>query len=166
MVYRNAKYNAAHKYFADLEKDHEVSVVTQNIDGLHQLAGSTDVYELHGSVHRNYCMRCHKFYSLDEIDVLNVPYCDCGGIIKPDVVLYEEGLDDNTVEEAIKKISEADLLIVVGTSLTVYPAASFIRFFKGNTICLINKQRTQYDNIANIVYNCDIIEVVNALRSE
>ena len=166
MVYRNAKYNAAHKYFADLEKNHDVAVVTQNIDGLHQKAGSTRVYELHGSVHRNYCMRCHKFYSLDEIDVINVPYCSCGGIIKPDVVLYEEGLDDNTVEGAIKEISEADLLIVVGTSLTVYPAASFVRFFKGNTLCLINKQKTQYDNIANIVYNCDIIEVVNALRSE
>ncbi len=166
MVYRDAPYNDAHKFFADLEKTHNVSVVTQNIDGLHQAAGSKHVYELHGSVKRNYCMRCHKFYSLDDIDVHNVPYCECGGIIKPDVVLYEEGLNDEIVEEAINKISKADLMIVVGTSLTVYPAASYVRFFRGHTLCLINKQKTQYDEIANIVYNNDIIEVVNELRKE
>lgn len=166
MVFRNAKYNSAHKFFADLEKIKNVSVVTQNIDGLHTLAGSTNVYELHGSVFRNYCMKCHKFYSLDYIDVLNIPYCNCGGIIKPDVVLYEEPLDENVVEGAIEKISRADLLIVVGTSLTVYPAASFLRYFKGKTICLINKSKTQYDNMANIVYNDDIIKVIDAIKGD
>lgn len=164
MVYRHAKYNAAHKYFADLANTKDVAVVTQNIDGLHQAAGSKEVYELHGSVHRNYCMRCHKFYSLDNIDVNHVPYCECGGIIKPDVVLYEEGLDEANIEGAIDAISSADLMIVVGTSLTVYPAASFVRYFRGNTLCLINKQKTTYDDIANIVYNADIIDVINSLE--
>ena len=153
-------------FFADLERIKNVSVVTQNIDGLHTLAGSKNVYELHGSVFRNYCMKCHKFYSLDYIDVLNIPYCECGGIIKPDVVLYEEPLDENVVEGAIEKISRADLLIVVGTSLTVYPAASFLRYFKGKTLCLINKSKTQYDNIANIVYNDDIIKVIDAIKGD
>ena len=166
MVYRNASCNEAHKYFAALEDFHDVTIVTQNIDGLHQKAGSTKVFELHGSVHRNYCMRCHKFYKLDDIDVLNVPYCDCGGIIKPDVVLYEEGLDEECINGAIKAISEADLMIVVGTSLTVYPAASFVRYFRGNTLCLINKSETQYDSIADLVYNCDILEAVRALKGE
>lgn len=166
MVYRNAPYNDAHKYFAELGERKRVAVVTQNIDSLHQKAGSKLVYELHGSVLRNYCMRCHKFYSLDDINVKSVPFCQCGGIIKPDVVLYEEGLDEATIEGAINEISRADLMIVVGTSLTVYPAASFVRYFKGDTLCLINKQPTQYDNNADIVYNCDIIEVVNALRRE
>lgn len=166
MVYRNAKYNAAHKYFADLEKTHSVSIVTQNIDGLHQSAGSTKVYELHGSVHRNYCMRCHKFYTLEEIDVCHVPYCECGGIIKPDVVLYEEGLDEETIDGAVREIMTCDTMIVVGTSLTVYPAASFVRYFRGNNLILINKQKTTYDTSADMVFNCDIIEAIDALRKE
>ncbi len=166
MVFRNAKYNKAHSFFKKLEKIKNVSIVTQNIDGLHTLAGSSDVYELHGNVFRNYCMRCHKFYSLDVIDVKHVPYCECGGIIKPDVVLYEEPLNEEVVEGAIKKIMNADLLIVVGTSLTVYPAASFLRYFKGNTLCLINKSKTEYDNIANIVYNDDIIKVIEGIEGD
>lgn len=164
MVYRNAKYNKAHKFFADLEKTTNVIVVTQNIDGLHQAAGSSNVYELHGSVWRNYCMRCHKFYSLDDISVKNVPYCDCGGIIKPDVVLYEESLNDETINGAIGEISSCDTMIIVGTSLSVYPAASFVKFFRGKNLVLINKQKTAYDNVADIVINDDIIKVIEELE--
>lgn len=163
MVYRNAPYNLAHKYFADLEKNHEVTIVTQNIDGLHTLAGSSKVYELHGSVWRNYCMRCHKFYSLDSIDVRTVPYCDCGGIIKPDVVLYEEPLDESVVLKAIKAIKECDMMIIVGTSLRVYPANGYVRYFNGNTLALINKEKTDYDQMASICINKDIIDVVEEL---
>lgn len=166
MVYKDAKYNKAHKYFADLERSKDVVVVTQNIDGLHQTAGSTNVLELHGSVHRNYCMKCNKFYSLEDLELNGVPMCKCGGIIKPDVVLYEEPLNEEVVEKAIYEISKADLMIIVGTSLSVYPAASYVRFFRGNTLVLINKQKTQYDNIANLVYNDDIIEVINGLERE
>lgn len=162
MVYEKAAFNDAHRYFADLEKNHDVSIVTQNIDGLHTLAGSTKVYELHGSVWRNHCMHCHKFYNLSEIDKTHVPYCKCGGIIKPDVVLYEEGLDEKTLYGAIEAISEADLLIVVGTSLRVYPAAGLIRYFKGNNIAVINKDDTKIDGVLNI--NMDIIDVVRELK--
>ncbi|MGM9971803.1 MAG: NAD-dependent protein deacylase [Anaeroplasmataceae bacterium] len=164
MVYRNALYNKAHKFFANLEKTKNVSVVTQNIDGLHQAAGSTKVYELHGSVWRNYCMRCHRFYSLDEISVTHVPYCECGGIIKPDVVLYEEGLNDEVVNNALNAISRADTMVIVGTSLNVYPAASFVRYFRGNSLILINKETTQYDDMADIVINDDIINVIEQLE--
>lgn len=166
MVYKNAKYNKAHKFFADLEKSHDVTIVTQNIDGLHQAAGSTKVYELHGSVRRNYCMRCHKYYDVDTIDVCHVPYCECGGIIKPDVVLYEEPLNEDVVMGAIEAISKADLMIIVGTSLVVYPAASYVRYFRGKTLCLINIDKTSYDNIAQLVYNEDIIKVISALEGD
>lgn len=162
MVYKKALYNDAHKYFADLEKSHDVVVVTQNIDGLHSLAGSSKVFELHGSIWRNHCMRCHKFYDLNDIDVLHIPYCDCGGIIKPDVVLYEEGLDEGVLYGAIDAISKADLLIVVGTSLRVYPAAGLIRYFKGNDIFVINKDNTKIEGVYNI--NKDIIDVINVLK--
>lgn len=152
MIFEDAQPNFGHMFIANLEKKKDVKVVTQNIDGLHQLAGSTKVYELHGSIHRNYCMRCHKFYDLSAITKQDgIPYCDCGGMIKPDVVLYEEGLDGETIENAIKAISEADLLIILGTSLNVYPAASFIRYFNGETLAIINKTSTPADS------NCDIV---------
>lgn len=164
MVYEDAIPNLAHTYFANLEKIGKVSaVVTQNIDGLHQKAGSKNVYELHGSVHRNYCVKCHKFYSLKDITKKGIPYCDCGGIIKPDVVLYEEPLDEKVVMGAIREISKADTMIVLGTSLSVYPAASYLRYFKGNHIVLINKQKTAYDDIAELVFNCDMIDVIKEL---
>ncbi|RIA64882.1 NAD-dependent deacetylase [Anaeroplasma bactoclasticum] len=167
MVYLNAKPNLAHKYFAKLEQMGKVSaVVTQNIDNLHQEAGSKVVYELHGSVMRNYCMRCHKFYSLSDIfnEEGRVPRCDCGGLIKPDVVLYEEGLDDDTVSGALHAISEADTIIVTGTSLTVYPAAGFLRYFRGENLILLNKSETPYDSYATIAIHDDIKNVIEYLE--
>lgn len=167
MCYENAKPNAAHQYFADLEKKGKnVTIVTQNIDGLHQSAGSKRVYELHGSIHRNYCERCHQFYNLEQIlNKEGVPYCDkCHGIIKPDVVLYEEGLDELTIQYSLSAIMSADVMIVVGTSLTVYPAASFVRYFKGKYLILINKSETQYDSQADLVFNEDIIDVINSIN--
>ena len=167
MVYRDAKPNLAHKYFAKLEKDGKMlAVVTQNIDNLHQAAGSKNVIELHGSVERNYCMKCHKFYTLDEIynEKHMIPHCTCGGIIKPDVVLYEENLDENAIMSAIKAISEADMMIVVGTSLTVYPAAGFVNYFKGKHLVLLNKSETRYDSIASIVIHDDIKNVIEELE--
>lgn len=165
MVFKDAPFNKAHKYFSNLQKNHNVTIVTQNIDGLHQLAGSKKVLELHGSVYRNYCMKCNKFYDLKDISLKNVPICSCGGVIKPDVVLYEENLDSNVIEESIKEISNADLLIIVGTSLTVYPAAGFVRYFRGENIVLINKQKTSIDDEALLVFNEDIIEVINKIEN-
>ena len=165
MIYPNALPNIAHKYFAELERNKEVTIVTQNIDDLHQMAGSHHVYELHGSVKRNYCMKCHKYYNLEEI--LNkrpVPYCDCGGIIKPDVVLYEEPLNEKVAYQAIEKISEADTMIIVGTSLMVYPAAGYIRYFRGNNLVLINKSQTSCDNIADLVINDDVCKIIEKLK--
>lgn len=145
--------NAAHKKLAELEKAGKLkAVITQNIDGLHQAAGSKNVYELHGSVHRNYCTKCKKMYNADF--VLNsdgVARCECGGIIKPDVVLYDEALDDLVVSGAVEHISKADFLIVAGTSLTVYPAAGLLGYFHGKYLALINKDVTPIDNIANFV---------------
>ena len=166
MIYKNAKPNKAHLFFADLEKSGKnVSVVTQNIDGLHQEAGSENVFELHGSVHRNFCTNCGEFYPLDFVLQEGVPVCKkCGGVVKPDVVLYEEPLDENTINGAINAISQSDLMIVVGTSLTVYPAASFVRYFGGETLALINKSETSFDNIANITINDDIINVIEKLN--
>jgi NAD-dependent deacetylase len=157
--------NECHKALAYLEKIGKVqAVITQNIDGLHQMAGSKKVYELHGSVHRNYCLNCHKFY--DGAYVRNsegIPRCDCGGIIKPDVVLYEEGLDDDTVSGAINAISQADTLIIGGTSLVVYPAAGLIRYFRGENLVLINKSVTSADKNADLVIHDDIAEVMKAV---
>ena len=167
MVYLNAKPNLAHKYFAKLEEEGKVlAVVTQNIDNLHQEAGSKKVYELHGSIMRNYCMKCHKFYSLKDIfnENYEVPRCSCGGIIKPDVVLYEEGLNDEVVSGALHAISEADTIIVTGTSLTVYPAAGFLRYFRGENLILLNKSETPYDSYANIAIHDDIKNVIEYLE--
>ena len=154
LVYPQAKPNACHKALAELEEMGKLkAVVTQNIDGLHQAAGSKKVYELHGSVLRNYCMECHAFY--DEKFILEskgVPTCTkCGGNVKPDVVLYEEGLDDNVIRGAIAAISKADTLIIGGTSLVVYPAAGLINYFRGKNLVLINKSSTSADNKADLV---------------
>ena len=138
--------------------------MTQNIDGLHQLAGSKTVYELHGSVLRNYCMSCGKFHSAEEVfGGEGIPRCDCGGIIKPDVVLYEEGLDDKTVQGAIDAISRCDLLMIGGTSLNVYPAAGLIRYFRGDNIVIINKSPTPYDIKADLVIPGKIGEVLSKI---
>ena len=153
MLCLDVKPNITHKVLAKLEEMGKLSaIVTQNIDGLHQAAGSKKVYELHGSVHRNYCMKCHKFYSAEEIKKsAGIPRCTCGGMIKPDVVLYEEGLDDKILTGAIDAISKADLLIVGGTSLVVYPAAGLVRYFKGDTLAMINQSATSYDGNADIL---------------
>lgn len=165
LVYPDALPNNCHKALAVLEAEGKLkAVITQNIDGLHQMAGSKKVYELHGSVHRNYCLNCHKFY--DGAYVRNsegIPRCDCGGIIKPDVVLYEEGLDDDTVSGAINAISQADTLIIGGTSLVVYPAAGLIRYFRGENLVLINKSATPADKNADLVIHDDIAEVMKAV---
>lgn len=162
----NVKPNAAHLKLAELEAAGKLSaVITQNIDGLHQAAGSRKVYELHGSVHRNYCTKCHKFFDSEYVFAQeNVPYCDsCGGLIKPDVVLYEEGLDDETVEGAVRAISECDVLIIGGTSLNVYPAAGLIRYFRGNNLVIINKSPTQYDRNADLLICRNIGEVFSKI---
>ncbi len=165
MIYPDKMPNACHLKLAEMEKAGILSaVVTQNIDGLHQKAGSKTVFELHGTVHANYCSNCGKFYSLDEILKFapNVPTCSCGGIIKPDVVLYEEPLRDETVARSISKIEECDLLIVGGTSLNVYPAAGFIGYAKA-PIIILNKSVTPYDRFAKIVVNQSIGEVFKQL---
>ena len=162
MVYPHALPNECHKalkYLEDIGK--LTAIVNQNIDGLHQMAGSNKVYELHGSIHRNYCMKCHKFYNLNELDFTSVPHCSCGGIIKPDVVLYEEGLDDKTINQAIDAIISCDTLIVAGTSLVVYPAASFVRFFKGKHLIIINLGQTSYDYLAELAINGKVEEYLN-----
>lgn len=145
--------NITHKKLAQWEREGKLAaVVTQNIDGLHQKAGSKNVYELHGSVLRNYCTRCRRFYSAEFIrDSKDIPRCSCGGIIKPDVVLYEEGLDQDVLEKSIMAIRDADLLMVAGTSLTVYPAAGLLRYYRGNRLVLINRDETPYDSEADLV---------------
>lgn len=155
--------NPAHLALAELEQRGKLTaVVTQNIDGLHQKAGSKTVYELHGSTLRNYCTRCGKFHSLEELLTLGaVPHCSCGGLIKPDVVLYEEALDDKTVTSAVEAIYEADLMIVGGTSLTVYPAAGLLRYFRGKVIVLINRDETPYDSAADLIIRSPIGEVLS-----
>ncbi|MCD7858966.1 MAG: NAD-dependent protein deacylase [Firmicutes bacterium] len=145
--------NVTHRVLAAWEKAGKLSaVVTQNIDGLHQKAGSEKVYELHGSVLRNYCTRCHKFYPAEYVkNADGIPLCSCGGIVKPDVVLYEEGLDQVVLENSIRAIRAADLLIVAGTSLTVYPAAGLVNYYRGSRLVLINRDETPYDSAANLV---------------
>ena len=165
MLFADAKPNAAHRALAKLEADGRLkAVITQNIDGLHQMAGSREVLELHGSVHRNYCTRCGKFYSLDDvIRSEGVPRCDCGGTVKPDVVLYEEGLDSNTLEKSVRYIRQADMLIIGGTSLVVYPAAGLIDYYSGSKLVLINKDATARDSQADLVINGRIGEVLGAV---
>ena len=159
----DAKPNPAHVRLAELEKEGKLNaVVTQNIDGLHYDAGSKNVYELHGSIRRNHCMKCGRFFSLDFIKKTeNIPRCECGGVIKPDVVLYEEGLDDKTVDGAVSAIQKADVLIVGGTSLTVYPAAGFLRYYKGNHLVLINKTKTPIDDNAELAIYGSIGDVLS-----
>lgn len=166
MLCLDKKPNKAHLKLAELEKAGKLTaVVTQNIDGLHQAAGSKKVYELHGSVLRNYCMKCGKFHSAEYIKNSNgVPRCECGGVIKPDVVLYEEGLDDSTVTGALSAIQSADTLIIAGTSLTVYPAAGFISYFKGNNIVLINRDETPFDSKANLVFHDKVGELLDKIN--
>ncbi len=169
MMYPDAKPNEAHKFFAELEKKGKtINVVTQNIDALHSDAGSSRVFELHGSIRRNYCLNCGEFYDGNYVyKSAGVPKCEkCGGTVKPDVVLYEEGLNEEIVNGAVKAINEAELLIIVGTSLAVYPAASFLRFFKGETIALINKSSTPFDKKADIVINDDVERVVMILNGK
>ncbi|MCI9374977.1 MAG: NAD-dependent protein deacylase [Oscillibacter sp.] len=165
MLAPDAKPNAAHLKLAAWEKEGKVrAVVTQNIDGLHQAAGSRHVHELHGSVHRNYCERCGKFYGLDAIlSSTGVPRCACGGIIKPDVVLYEEGLDQQTLSAAIHAISKADVLIIGGTSLNVYPAAGLVNYYRGNKLVLINKSDVTKDLGAGLIITDPIGETLGQL---
>ena len=157
--------NITHNTFAKWEAEGKLSaVVTQNIDGLHQKAGSKAVYELHGSVLRNYCTRCGKFHSAEFIkNAPGIPRCECGGIVKPDVVLYEEGLDQNTIEKSVMAIRRADLLIVAGTSLTVYPAAGLVNYYQGNRLVLINRDATPYDRYADLVFHQSLGDVLSQL---
>lgn len=167
LIVKGAKPNAAHLRLAKLEKQGKLkAVVTQNIDGLHQAAGSKTVYELHGSTLRNYCTRCGAFYDVDYIaNSTGVPRCEkCGGIVKPDVVLYEEGLDQQTVEGAVHAIARADCLIVAGTSLSVYPAAGFIRYFQGDHFVLINRDPTPADKLADLVLHQKVGQVLSQIQ--
>ena len=167
MLFPQARPNAAHWKLEELEAAGKLTaVVTQNIDGLHQAAGSKTVYELHGSVHRNHCMKCRRFYSLDFLlETGGVPRCPaCGGVVKPDVVLYEECLDETTMVGAVEAITQADMLIIGGTSLAVYPAAGLIRYYRGNRLALINKSATPYDREAGLVINASLGEVLGAVR--
>lgn len=168
MVFENALPNYGHKFIASLENKKDVTVITQNIDGLHQMAGSKNVLELHGSIHRNYCMKCHTFYPLKKIiESKGIPYCDkCKGIIKPDVVLYEEGLNEETIIKTIRVIETCDTLVILGTSLNVYPAASFVRYFKGNNLIIINKSETPADSMCDIVIHDGISETFKKLNLE
>lgn len=165
MIYKEAVPNDAHRTLAKLEQEGKVkAVITQNIDGLHQMAGSREVLELHGSVHRNYCTRCGQFYDLDYItNSEGVPRCTCGGTVKPDVVLYEEGLDDTVLRRSIENISKADLLIVGGTSLAVYPAAGLIDYYRGKKLVLINRSATPRDSQADLIINDSIGQVLGAV---
>ena len=168
MLYLDARPNAAHKALAKWEREGKLQgVITQNIDGLHQKAGSKTVIELHGSVLRNYCMHCGKFYSAEDIlHSEGVPRCSCGGIIKPDVVLYEEALNQKNLEMAVQMIQSADVLIVGGTSLAVYPAAGLIDYYRGHRLVLINKAPTPYDRKADLLIAGKIGEVLKGVAEE
>lgn len=157
--------NICHEYLTKLEQSGKLkAIITQNIDGLHQKAKSTNILELHGTIYKNHCISCHKEYPPEKIfNEKKIPTCSCGNPIKPDVVLYEEPLDENIINKTIDAIEKADLLLVVGTSLTVYPASSFIRYFKGNNLIIINKDTTPMDNLANLVINENIKDVFSYL---
>ena len=166
LVFKDAEPNPAHIKLAELEKAGKLkAVITQNIDGLHQKAGSKKVFELHGSIHRNYCQICNREYGLDHIlESDGIPKCECGGIIKPDVVLYEEPLDNFVMNSAIHYISDTDTLIIGGTSLVVYPAAGLINYFNGSKLVLINKSETPYDGLASLVINEAIGETLDQIE--
>ncbi|MBR7172602.1 MAG: NAD-dependent protein deacylase [Clostridia bacterium] len=168
MVFKDAKPNVAHKFFAELEKQGKLkAVVTQNIDGLHEQAGSKNVFNVHGNIYKNHCEDCYEFFDLDYVlGFEGIPLCDkCGGVVKPDVVLYEEALDTKTVQGAVDAIASADTLIVVGTSLVVQPASSFItNYFAGKNLVLINLQATPFDKLANLVINEKVEEVIKKLK--
>ena len=168
LVFTDAEPNPAHIKLAELEKAGKLkTVITQNIDGLHQKAGSIKVLELHGSIHRNYCQICNKEYGLDYImEKDGIPRCECGGIIKPDVVLYEEPLNDFVLNTAVHYISDAETLIIGGTSLVVYPAAGLINYFNGSRLVLINKSQTPYDSLASLVINEAIGETLSQIKIE
>ena len=165
MLYPNAKPGIVHEKLAQWEKEGKLlSIVTQNIDGLHQMAGNKRVWELHGSVHRNYCLKCGKRYGMDRmLQSDGIPYCDCGGMIRPDVVLYQEGLDEGVLYHAIEDIRSSDLLIVGGTSLTVYPAAGLLRYYSGGPLVLINRSETPYDSAADLVFHESLGEIFSRL---
>lgn len=166
MLFTDKLPNAAHLALTKMEQSGKLkAIVTQNIDGLHQAAGSKKVFELHGSVHRNYCMDCGKFYGMDYVLNSNgVPRCECGGIVKPDVVLYEEPLNDDVVSGALYHIENADTLIVAGTSLSVYPAAGFLRYFRGENIVLINRDATPLDDKADYISHENVGKVLGGLK--
>ena len=166
MLCLDAKPNKAHLKLAELERAGKLTaVITQNIDGLHQMAGSKNVLELHGSVYRNHCMKCGKFYDFKYMkESEGVPKCTCGGMIKPDVVLYEEGLDDYTIQESVRAISEAEVLIIGGTALAVYPAAGLIDYFRGNHLVVINKAPTPRDKYADLLIKEPIGKVFSQIR--
>lgn len=165
MIYPEAEPSITHKALAKLEEEGKLKgVITQNIDGLHQKAGSKNVIELHGSVLRNYCSRCHKFYGVDKIlESDGIPRCDCGGLIKPDVVLYEEGLNEADIDNAVKLIKEADILIVGGTSLGVYPAAGLINYYTKDKLILVNKTATPYDQRADLLIRDELGKVFSRI---
>ena len=165
MMFLDAKPNKAHLTLAKLEQMGKLSaVITQNIDGLHQMAGSQKVLELHGSIHRNYCMKCGRFYDAKYVkESHGIPRCDCGGLIKPDVVLYEEGLDDTVIREAVREIREADMLIIGGTSLVVYPVAGFVDYFHGKHLVVLNKSATSKDAFADLCIQEPIGEVLGSI---
>lgn len=166
MMFLDAKPNAAHKKLAELEQAGKLkAIITQNIDGLHQAAGSKHVMELHGSVHRNYCMKCHRFFDASYmLHSAGVPKCECGGVIKPDVVLYEEGLDNEVVSDAIRTIAEAEVMIVGGTSLAVYPAAGLLDYFSGRALVLINKGATPQDRNADLLIQKPIGQIFSQIK--
>lgn len=166
MIYPNAKPNAAHLKMAEFEqKGRSLGVVTQNIDGLHQKAGSKNVYELHGTIERNYCEKCHKFYDIDHIiSSDSIPTCECGSIIKPDVVLYEEPLDDKILYGAVNLIRQADCLVICGTSLVVYPAAGLVNYFNGKYLVVINLSSTNSDGYADLLIKEKVGEVLSNIK--
>jgi len=168
MVYLDAKPNTAHTALAQMEKQGKLkAVITQNIDGLHHAAGSKNVIELHGCMLRNFCMSCNKFYSLEFIlQTEDIPLCSCGGIIKPDVVLYEEGLDETAIMKAVNHIADADMLIIGGTSLSVYPAAGMVNYYMGDKLVIINKSKTHVDRRADVTIHGSIGEVLTAVLAE
>lgn len=166
MIFLDAKPNNAHLKLTKLEDKGKLkAVITQNIDGLHQIAGTKNVLELHGSIHRNYCQKCNRHYNVEVVvDSKTIPKCECGGIIKPDVVLYEESLDSHILQESIKYISDTDMLIIGGTSLAVYPAAGLVNYYRKDKLVLINKSSTPYDNRADLLIHGNIAEVLNKIK--